>query len=158
MTSEDFHDADARSGRSTGTAPETPPNAALETAPEGAPKLAYGVTRFRSPTQQEWLAVLQQLSDTLKAICRTQVIRSDIESQRILRSMAYARNPKEFNGRLDLLGHRVAELVARRKGNAGTVILDFGARGRRSLQTAENQHADLAAEPGVRPGRTFLKL
>jgi hypothetical protein len=125
------------------------------------PTAAYGVGQFRSASAAEWLAVLQQLSDSLQAICRTELIRADVGAQRILRSAAEAKSPEEFNAQLDLLGFRVAELLAIKNGDAtaaGGTVLKFGSRGRASLRNAENQHADLAAEAGALPARTFLKL
>ena len=145
MSSQDVSDAEAQSDAS-GTA---------------APRTAYGLAQFRSATAQEWFAVLQPLSDTLQRICRTELVRSDIEAQRILRNMTEASGPEEFNDLLDLLGFRVEELLASRTGDpmdTGRMILKFGARGRASLRTAENQHGGLAAEPGDAPARTFLKL
>jgi hypothetical protein len=115
----------------------------------------------RSSDEQAWLEVVRQFRDQLQQICKSELVCSDQEAQRIIVGMVQCRNMTEVDACMDRLMIRIGELLAAKTGDPSELtrlVTQARERGRAALARHSKRHTFSADDEAGRSTRTVVKL
>ena len=107
---------------------------------------------------QQWYSVLTHLRNYIQQICKSELVASDEEAQRIIISMVHCRDMTEVDAQMDRLLVRIGEVLAARTGDKtefDRLVNLTRARGRTVFASHAKRHNFAAGDEA--PRRKFIR-
>gem|GEM_PF-5937372 len=131
------------------------PKAAQETSgARAAAEISAFLNQLSSARPRDWERMLGEIRKAVAQLVKFDLISQDRTARLILERMVYAADMEEFAWEVDLLGLRVAELLALKDSDTHAPVLSTG-HGRQDPMT-QSAHTRVVSEEA--PLRTFLRL